>query len=182
MSASLKAAKARSLGYQGDPGLFGSIGKMVGRIGGVVGRAGSAIGLPGASVIGQLFKGPRGVMNDPMPGIVAASKLPMVRGMVGAIRRGFGGSGMSSGGGGGGGFGTGMVPGYGQPDDFRHMKFNARSGEWERSRKRRRMNYANGRAIRRAARRLKGAEKMFRTVFTIRHAKAPAGIHPKGRK
>ncbi len=50
-----------------------------------------------------------------------------------------------------------------------------------RTRKRPTMNYGNGKAIRRAARRLEGAEKMFRRVFSIRHGKAPGKLLPKGR-
>lgn len=44
------------------------------------------------------------------------------------------------------------------------------------------MNFANGRAIRRAARRLEGAEKMFRRVFSIRHGGSAGRVVPKKRK
>lgn len=45
------------------------------------------------------------------------------------------------------------------------------------------MNFGNGRAIKRAARRLEGAEKLFRRVLTIRHGTVGGKIVPKkGRK
>lgn len=53
-------------------------------------------------------------------------------------------------------------------------------GVWRK--KGRRMNFANGRAISRAARRLKGAEKMFRRVLSITSPGKKGRIRPKFRK
>lgn len=43
----------------------------------------------------------------------------------------------------------------------------------------RRMNPANGRALRRAMRRIEGAEKIFRKVFKFKHGKAPTNVRMK---
>jgi len=43
----------------------------------------------------------------------------------------------------------------------------------------RRMNPANGRALRRAMRRIEGAEKVFRKVFKFKHGKAPTNVRMK---
>lgn len=44
----------------------------------------------------------------------------------------------------------------------------------------RRMNPLNARALRRAVRRLEGAEKVFKKVFRFNHGKAPVNVRPKG--
>jgi len=62
----------------------------------------------------------------------------------------------------------GMVP--------RGYHISKRTGKIVRNRH---MNFANGRAIRRATRRLKGAEKMFRKVLTVQHGAVHGHIRPK---
>lgn len=46
----------------------------------------------------------------------------------------------------------------------------------------RRMNYANGRALSRAIRRLSGAEKIFKKVFRFNHGTAATKVRPKSRR
>lgn len=43
------------------------------------------------------------------------------------------------------------------------------------------MNFMNGRAVKRAARRLEGAEKLLRRVFSIRHGGSAGRVTPKGK-
>lgn len=52
-------------------------------------------------------------------------------------------------------------------------------GEDGEPKKYRRMNPTNARALRRAMRRLEGAEKIFRKVFAFNHGKAPVKVRPK---
>jgi hypothetical protein len=157
MSLLLKAAKSRSLGRQGDPGFFGTIGKAIG------GLAKGALGLAASPVtgpVGTAVKVMQGIggMKQPM-------KLPLLPG-------------------GGAGF-------FARQPDFSDVMGGGSSltkaGQPRRIRsdgkpwKRPSMNFANGRAIRRAARRLEGAEKMFKKVFTIRHGGHAPAVRLKGK-
>lgn len=173
MSLQLKMAKGRSLGYQGDPGLFGTIGKAIGglarswlpNIFGTQATTGQGVSIvPGrpafANPISRMinYQYPKKVMGGvPMP----ALPNPM--------------SGMGGMGWGGGG-GTGSRAGLKKDGTPRRVKNNGQF--WKRPS----MNFANGRAIRRASRRLEGAEKMFKKVFTIRHGGHAPAVHLKSGK
>lgn len=57
------------------------------------------------------------------------------------------------------------------------------TGEYTRVGKRnRRMNYTNPRALNRAIRRLGGAEKIFRKIFSFNHGTAATKVRPKFRR
>lgn len=65
--------------------------------------------------------------------------------------------------------GSGRAPGYSVDAE----------GQYHYRKPYRRMNYANGRALNRAIRRLGGAEKIFRKIFTFNHGKAPHQVRPR---
>lgn len=74
------------------------------------------------------------------------------------------------------GFGPTKMTGGGCPRGYHPSK---RTGKCVRNR---RMNYGNGRATKRAIRRIKGAEKQYRQIFTITHAKSGVKIKAKRRR
>jgi len=167
VSLSLKISKARALGYRGDPGLFSFLGKAVKGIAGAILPA-----IPGGSLINSVVQGIGGTKASALPML---QSIPGVKTLQG-LSKNFpvpnlpllpgGGMGIAN--------DLGLTT-RGMKKDGTPRRIKSNGQPWKRPS----MNYANGRAIRRAARRLEGAEKMFRKVFTIRHGKHPAGVHPK---
>ena len=166
MSAIMRVAKARSLGMQGDPGLFSFLGKAAGgiasTIGGIApGPAGALLRRVGGGLTGRatagISAGQAVLKQIPFP----AGGLPLLPG------RGMGFLPDMAGGGGG------SRAGLKKDGTPRRLKKNGQF--WKRPS----MNFGNGRAITRAARRLEGAEELFKRVFSIRHGKRPVGVTPK---
>lgn len=164
----------RRQGRQGD---FLGIGSALGKGLSALGKIGGLVPIPGAGIAGKVAGSLGGIISRtggalstipnrfPFP---APMKLPLLPG---------GGAGFFQ----GGGTGTALacVPKSGWPTN--------KNGTPRRTKrngcpyKRPTMNFANGRAIKRAARRLEGAEKLFRRVFSIRHGKSAGHITPKGK-
>ena len=165
MSVIMRLAKARSLGMQGDPGLVGNIGSLIGKGAGLIGKgvsmvpgpigaAGKLINLAGGALTAYgAAKGVGSAIQRFAPNI----NLPSLPNM-------FGGGASSS---------PGSRAGLKKDGTPRRVKKNGQF--WKRPS----MNFGNGRAIKRAARRLEGAEELFKRVFSIRHGKRPVGVTPK---
>lgn len=159
MSAQLKVAKVRSLGYQGDPGLFGSIGKAI------TGAARVASGfIPGGSLVSgaiNLLTTPRQGLPVPtggntLPGLISGAVkvgkyIPFIKpGME--IAKGFTG-------------GVSNALGFGKP------------------RKRyRRMNPLNPKALNRSIRRVGKFQEFARSVGFSRAPARMKGVHPIKRR
>jgi len=148
---SLYSGKAQARrGYRG--GILGSIGGLIKRGAGLVSRG-----------IGQIAPGPSGAV---LRGVGKALTPPQI--MKGLPVR-----------------NLPLLPGGGVQIQQDLGAVLTRGGMPRRIRKdgkpykRPSMNFANGRAIRRAARRLEGAEKMFRRVFSIRHGHSAGKVLPK---
>lgn len=166
MSAVMRVAKARSLGMQGDPGLFSFLGKAVGGL---------------TSSIGAIAPGPSGALLRKVGGGITARATGAIGAGQAILKQipfpagGLPGLPFS-----GQGFRNDMAPSVG--GSRAHLKKDGtprrvkRNGQYW---KRPSMNFGNGRAIKRAARRLEGAEELFKRVFSIRHGKRPVGVTPK---
>lgn len=143
-------------GYRG--GILGGIGNLIKRGVGLVAK-GVGVVAPGPS--GTVLRGIGGALTKAQPPQIMKGlpvrNLPLLPGGGIQIQQDLG---------------AGLTKG-GQPRRIR------RDG---RPYKRPSMNFANGRAIRRAARRLEGAEKMFRRVFSIRHGGSAGKVLPKKSK
>ena len=150
---------------------IGNLAKPViaGRVGGVVaGALGGPIGMAAGSLVAGAISRPRttagSVVPSPVtPPVLYGGSRPGLDPMD-ILTLGFGPKKIAPGAG-------GQCP--------RGYHVSKKTGRCVRNRK---MNYANGRAIQRAVRRVKGAEKMFRKVFTINHRQAPGKIMPKRRR
>lgn len=165
MSMYLSSAVARR-GKQGD---FLGIGSLIGKAVTAFGKVGGLVPLPGAGIASRVITGIGGAITRTTGGLAGIpNRLPIPAPMRLPLLPG-GGAGFFTGGGAAGGGGGGMTK-DGRPRRIR------RDG---RPYKRPSMNFANGRAIKRAARRLEGAEKMFRRVFSIRHGGSPGKVLPK---
>lgn len=66
--------------------------------------------------------------------------------------------------------------------DVRVGSSSTAPGRYRIGRKRRRMNPMNVKAVRRAARRLESAEKLFKRIFTMRHHKSAGSVTAKSRR
>jgi hypothetical protein len=151
---------------QGDPGLFGFLGKAAGSV---------------ASAIGSFAPGPAGALLRKVgsgltaraSGAIGAGQailkqIPFPSGGLPGLP--FSGAGFRNDMGVG---PTGSRAGLKKDGTPRRVKKNGQF--WKRPS----MNFGNGRAIKRAARRLEGAEELFKRVFSIRHGKRPVGVTPK---
>ena len=164
MSITNKLAIMRTRGAQGDPGLFRTLGKAFG-------TALSVAGPPGTGSFWSKLTQRRGALGpNPLPGPNMGGTpfgMPFRPGSGGfpGLPTDFGMSGM-----------TGSRAGLKKDGSPRRIKKNGQF--WKRPS----MNFANGRAIKRASRRLEGAEKMFKKVFTIRHGGHAPAVHLKKAK
>ena len=170
MSLQLKVAKGRSLGMRGDPGLFGTIGKAI--------KGVAQAWLP--NVFGSKVLAGTPPFAAPAGNSITKFLAPLVRPQNKVAPGGY----------------SGGVPAPFTPipiPDIGGMGWGQGAPAWPTNKngqprrqrqdgkpyKRPSMNFANGRAIKRSARRLEGAEKMFRRVFSIRHGAVHGKILPK---
>lgn len=168
--------------YEGDPGLFSTLGSLVKRgvsiatrgvlpptLGGrkVVEDPGAMPATPGGMAAGIYevggFRGPFGTMGGGLR-VTTDKALAAQRGRMKRLHPNKS---------------TYVTRGGGTSKYPKHLQLHPKGSTLVPSR---RMNVGNGRAAHRAIRRLRGAERMFRKIFTIMHGKRPHGIHPRRRR
>lgn len=163
----------RRQGRQGDfLGIGKAISRVTGFVGGLVGKVAPSLPFPfnAAAKGGSLIY--KGISRVTAPGTQMVQSRPVLPPLPGA---GFAGGGF--GGGGGGGLVLAGEKQWPTNRDGSPRRMRRDGKPWKRPS----MNFANGRAIKRAARRLEGAEKLFRRVFSIRHGGSAGRVTPKGK-
>jgi hypothetical protein len=166
----LSIYRAVAVSRQGRQGDFLGLGNLIGRSIKSFGKLGGLLPLPGAGIIGKAAQGiGTAIQRRTKPTIT-----PMFPSIPDLVKNFAPGMARFPAGGGGGG---GMAEKWPTNKNGTPRRTRRDGKPWKRPS----MNFANGRAIKRASRRLEGAEKMFRRVFSIRHGGSAGRVTPKAK-